>query len=103
MLIFPGHKEGFDEPLYHTGIPTDSILSRKDRWAALLRRGYRMRYNPVRSGYPPYAAVDQAIEDASAEHGRENVRMPQQVYVTLGETGDFRRCLPTFRHSGLRG
>ncbi|MDV2482279.1 ornithine cyclodeaminase family protein [Methanoculleus sp. Wushi-C6] len=62
-----------------------------------------MRYYPVRSGYPPYAAVNRAIEAAFAEHGRGNVQMPQKVYVTFVETGDFRTMPAHIPALGIAG
>jgi alanine dehydrogenase len=62
-----------------------------------------MKYYPVRSGYPPYAAVNPAIEAAFAEHGRGNVQMPPKVYVTFVEEGDFRTMPAYLPASGIAG
>lgn len=64
-----------------------------------------MKYYPIHSGYPPHAAVNLAIEAAFAEHGRKNVQMPPKVYVTFGETGDFRTMpayLPALGIAGVK-
>ncbi len=62
-----------------------------------------MKYYPVRSGYPPYATVNTAIEAAFAEHGRGNVQMPPKVYVTFVEAGDFRTMPAYLPASGIAG
>lgn len=64
-----------------------------------------MKYYPVQSGYPPYPAVNLAIEAVFAEHGRGNVQMPPKVYVTFVERGDFRTMpayLPALGIAGVK-
>ena len=64
-----------------------------------------MRYYPVHSGYPPYVAINAAIEAVFAEHGNGAVQMPPKVYVTLVENGDFRTMpayLPALGVAGVK-
>ncbi len=103
-LIHLKHDREVYAPHLQSRIPGDGIQTPPEIRGAPLPGG-RMKYYPVHSGYPSYAAVNAAIEAVFAEHARGNVQMPPKVYVTFVETGDFRTMpayLPALGIAGVK-